>query len=123
MCNHLMGYDNFLMAMAMGEDKTNWLMDKILDMKIQFWDAVLDKFGEHIDIVKELDDMGTQMNLWISPEMYQEMIKPRLCKLIRFIKSKKPDVKIMMHSCGSIFTIIPDLIEAGVEILNPIQYR
>ena len=122
MCNHLMGYDNFLMAMAMGEEQAHWLMDKILEMKMEFWDTVLDKFGDRIDIVKELDDLGTQMNLWISPEMYQEWIKSRLTQLIRFIKSKKPEVKIMMHSCGSIFTILPDLIDAGVEILNPVQY-
>ncbi|MBA7550035.1 hypothetical protein ES705_42541 [subsurface metagenome] len=54
--------------------------------------------------------------------MYQDLIKPRLVKLIRFIKNKKPDVKMMMHSCGAIFKIIPDLIDAGVEILNPLQY-
>ena len=56
-----------------------------------------------------------------SPDMYQDLIKPRLVKLIRFIKNKKPDVKMMMHSCGAIFKIIPDLIDAGVEILNPLQ--
>lgn len=122
MANHLMGYDNFLMSMAMNEEKAILLLDKILESKMQFWDATLDRFGDRIDIVKELDDMGTQMNLWISPEMYRDMIKPRLVELIRFIKSKKPDVKIMMHSCGAIFSIIPDLIDAGVEILNPIQY-
>lgn len=122
MCNMLLGYENFLLSMAMNEDKAYWLLDKILDMKIQFWDTVLDRFGDRIDIVKELDDLGTQLNLWISPKMYQEMVKPRLIKLIRFIKSKKPEVKIMMHSCGSIFKIIPDLIDAGVEILNPVQY-
>lgn len=122
MCNHLMGYDNFLISMTMNEEKAIWLLDKIVDMKIQFWDTVLDRFGTRIDIVKELDDIGTQTSLWIAPEMYQEMIKPRLVKLIRFIKSKKPDVKIMMHSCGAIFSIIPDLIDAGVDIINPVQY-
>jgi uroporphyrinogen decarboxylase len=122
MSNHLMGYDNFLMAMMMEEEKTTWLLDKITDMKIQFWDEVLERFGDRIDVVKELDDMGTQANLWIAPEMYQDLIKPRLEKLIRFIKNKKPGVKMMMHSCGSVFPIIPDLIDAGVDILNPVQY-
>ncbi len=122
MSNHLMGYENFMIAMAMGEDRATWLLDKILDLKMQFWSSVFDRFGDRIDIVKELDDMGTQSNLWISPEMYQELIKPRLIKLVHFIKSRKPEVKMMMHSCGSIFAIIPDLIDAGVEILNPVQY-
>ena len=122
MSNHLMGYDNFLMSMIMYEEKATWLLDKITEMKMQFWDTVLDRFGDRIDVVKELDDMGTQMNLWIAPEMYQDLIKPRLTKLVEFIKDKQPGVKMMMHSCGSIFPIIPDLIDAGVDILNPIQY-
>jgi uroporphyrinogen decarboxylase len=122
MSNMLSGYENFMMSMAMGEEKASWLLDKILDLKMQLWDTVLDRFGHRIDVVKELDDMGTQANLWISPEMYRDLIKPRLTKLIRFIKSKQPGVKLMMHSCGSIFQIIPDLIDAGVEILNPVQY-
>jgi uroporphyrinogen decarboxylase len=122
MSNMLSGYENFMMSMAMGEEQTSWLLDKILDLKMQFWDTVLDRFGDRIDVVKELDDMGTQVNLWISPEMYRDLIKPRLVKLIRFIKSGKPAVKMMMHSCGSIVKIIPDLIDAGVDILNPVQY-
>ena len=122
MSNHLMGYDGFLMSMMMYEEKAIWLLDKITEMKMQFWGTVLDRFGDRIDIVKELDDLGTQMNLWISPEMYRDLVKPRLTKLVDFIKSKKPGVKMMMHSCGSIFPVIPDLIDAGVDILNPIQY-
>lgn len=122
MSNMLSGYENFMMSMAMGEERASWLLDKILDLKMRFWETVLDHFGNRIDVVKELDDMGTQVNLWISPEMYRDLIKPRLVKLIRFIKSKKPGVKMMMHSCGSIVKIIPDLIDAGVDILNPVQY-
>lgn len=121
-CNQLMGYDSFLMAMALSEDRASYLLDKTLEMKIEFWDEVLTRFGDRIDIVKELDDMGTQINLLISPDMYREHIKPRLRKLVDFIKQKNPDVKMMMHSCGSVSKIIPDLIDCGVEILNPVQY-
>ncbi len=121
-CNQLMGYDTFLMAMALAEDRAIWLLDKMLEMKIEFWDEVLNRYGANIDIVKELDDMGTQINLLISPDMYRQYIKPRLKKLVEFIKSKKPDVKMMMHSCGSVSKIIPDLIDCGIEILNPVQY-
>jgi uroporphyrinogen decarboxylase len=121
-CNQLMGYDVFLMAMALGERKADYLMDRILELKMQFWDEVLARFGDRIDILKQLDDMGTQANLLISPEMYRQSIKPRLKHLIDFIKGKAPHVKMMMHSCGSIRKIIPDLIDCGVEILNPVQY-
>ncbi|MDC7235627.1 MAG: uroporphyrinogen decarboxylase family protein [Spirochaetales bacterium] len=122
MCNQMMGYDQFLIAMALGEKKADYMLDKILDLKMNFWDEVLERFGDRIDIVKELDDLGTQINLLLSPEMYQDKIKPRLTKLVNSIKKKAPHVKMMMHSCGSIRKVIPDLIDAGVEILNPIQY-
>ncbi|VGO22021.1 uroporphyrinogen decarboxylase family protein [Pontiella sulfatireligans] len=121
-CNQLMGYDNFLAAMALSEPKADYLMDRILELKMQFWDEVLTRYGDRIDIVKELDDMGSQINLLISPEMYRQLIKPRLKKLVDFIKTKAPHVRMMMHSCGSVRKIIPDLIDCGVEILNPVQY-
>ena len=122
MCNHLMGYDKFLISLAFREQRALFLLDKILEMKLQFWDEALDRFDSQIDIVKELDDMGTQADLLISPDMYDEHIKPRLAKLVQFIKSKSPHVKFLLHSCGSIRKIIPSLIEVGVDILNPVQY-
>ncbi|MBN1671502.1 MAG: hypothetical protein JXR37_10740 [Kiritimatiellae bacterium] len=122
MGNHVMGYEHFLVALGMGEAKAVRLMDKVLELKIAFWDEVLGRFGGRIDVVKELDDLGTQFDTMISPEMYAALIKPRLAELVRFIKSKAPHVKMMMHACGSMAKMIPHLIEAGVEILNPLQY-
>ena len=57
----------------------------------------------------------------ISPHTYRTLIKPRQKLLFEFIKKKAPDIKIMFHSCGSIKPLIPDLIEAGIDILNPVQ--
>lgn len=122
MCNHLMGYDVFLVLMAMRDPAADYILDKVTDCKMQLWDEVLTRYGDKIDIVKELDDIGTQESLFLSPEDYRYFIKPRLKKLVRFIKSKAPHVKMMMHSCGSIKPLIPDLIDCGIEILNPIQY-
>ena len=121
-CNQLMGYDVFLISLALNKPKAAYLMDRILELKIAFWDEVLSRFGDRIDIVKELDDMGSQINLLISPDMYRAEIKPRLKQLVEFIKGKAPHVKMMMHSCGSVRKIIPDLIDCGIEILNPVQY-
>jgi len=122
MCNQLMGYDKFLIALALREERAFWLLDKIVEMKMEFWDEALSRFGADVDVVQELDDMGTQLDTFISPDMYRSDIKPRLTKLVDFIKGKAPHVRMMMHSCGSIRRVIPDLIDAGVEILDPIQY-
>ena len=96
-------------------------MDKMLEMKMQFWDAILGKWGDKLDIVQEQDDMGTQTGLLISPELYRKMIKPRQKILFDHIKKKAPHIKIFFHSCGSIRPIIADLIEVGADILNPVQ--
>jgi len=122
MGNHLMGYENFLIALGTGDAKAARLMDKVLELKLAFWDEVLSRFGDRLDIVKELDDLGTQFNTMISPETYAQLVKPRLRELVRFIKGKAPHVRMMMHSCGSMSKMIPHMIEAGVEILNPLQY-
>ncbi len=66
------------------------------------------------------DDLGTQMSTWVKPEMFRSEIKPYLRQLYDFIHSKT-DAVVFMHSCGSVFDIIGDLIDCGVDALNPIQ--
>jgi uroporphyrinogen decarboxylase len=122
MCNHLMGYDVFLVLMALRDPAADYILDKVTEEKMELWDEILTRYGDKIDIAKELDDLGTQVSLFLSPDDYRHFIKPRLKKLVNFIKSKSPDIKMMMHSCGSIKPLIPDLIDCGIEILNPIQY-
>ena len=122
MCNQLMGYDQFLMALALREERAFWLLDKLLEMKMELWDEVLGRVGDQLDVVKELDDMGTQLDLFISPEMYRSDVKPRLARLVSFIKERAPNLHMMLHSCGAVRKVIGDYLDAGVEILNPVQY-
>lgn len=117
----LEGYEDFLMDLAFDPDKTSYIMDRVLELKINYFDTLLNEIGDQVHIVRELDDLGGQQGLLISPEMYREFIKPRQKKLFDFIKQKAPGVKIHFHSCGSVYHIIPDLIEVGVDIINPVQ--
>jgi uroporphyrinogen decarboxylase len=80
----------------------------------------LDEAGPGLDIIKIGDDLGSQDNLLISPTLYREILKPVHADLIAFIKSKTK-AKVFFHSDGDIFDLIPDFIEIGVDILNPIQ--
>ena len=73
-----------------------------------------------MQVVAQGDDLGTQKATWIDPEMHRKDIKPYHQALYDFIHSKT-NAKVFMHSCGSVFDLIPDLIECGVEALNPIQ--
>lgn len=120
--NFLRGYENFLCDLALHPKLVESLLDKILELKINYWDAVLTELGTLVQIVLEQDDLGTQTGLIISPKMYRTFIKPRQKQLFDFIKRKAPGVKIFFHSDGAICPIIPDLIEVGVDILNPIQF-
>ena len=115
------GYEEMFTDLAFAPEKVNYILDHILDLKLNYFETLLSEVGEQIHIVRELDDLGSQQGLLISPEMYREYIKPRQKILFDFIKRKAPGVKLLFHSCGSIYPIIPDLIEIGVDILNPVQ--
>jgi len=67
------------------------------------------------------DDMGEQSSLLISPELWREYFKPRMAKIIMELKKIKPDIKIAYHSDGCVYDIISELIEIGIDVLNPIQ--
>ncbi len=114
------GFDQFPIDLMADKKFAHALLDKITEIDIGFWDAELSAVGDYVDVVCQGDDLGMQIGLQISPEIYREMIKPYHKKLYSFIRSKTK-AKIWMHSCGSVYDIIPDLIEVGVEVLNPVQ--
>lgn len=97
------------------------LIGKLADLKIEFWDAALSELSDVVDIVGEGDDYGTQQSQLIDPEQFREYYKPHFVRVLKFIKEKAPNVKIMFHSCGNVRPIIPDLAEMGVDILNPVH--
>jgi uroporphyrinogen decarboxylase len=78
--------------------------------------------GEYVDVVAVSDDLGGQNALLFSPDLFRKVYKPRLSRLIAHIKKLKPGIYVYMHSDGAIFDIIPDLIEAGIDALNPVQF-
>lgn len=115
----LRGIDNLLMDMALRPEMAHWLMDRFTDFYLAFFDRMLTAARGRIDIVRAADDLGTQRGLFFSPEMFRTFIKPRLQKLIDMTHSH--GVKFLFHSCGAILPLIEDLIEIGVDILDPLQ--
>jgi len=114
-------YLNFYEDLGGNQSLACSLMDKLTDIKINFWDMALEEIGDLIDIIAELDDLGGQDGTLISPEMYRKLVKPRHKRLFSFIKEKAPNPYLLLHSDGSLYDIIPDLIGIGVDILNPVQ--
>jgi uroporphyrinogen decarboxylase len=114
------GYPDWMMMLSSEEDRARRYLDKFLDLKIRFYDAIFEAYGDLIDVICENDDLGTQNSTWISKEMFQRMIKPYWKILFDHIKSKS-NAKIFLHCCGSVSSLIPDLIDMGLDILNPVQ--
>lgn len=118
----LRSIDQFLMDLALQPEMAEYLLDQVMEFKLGYWEMVLDRFGDRIDVVVESDDIGTQTSLLISPKMYRKFIKPRHKLILDFIHAHT-SAKVFFHSCGAIRPIIPDLIEIGVDILNPVQFN
>jgi uroporphyrinogen decarboxylase len=115
-----MGLPNFLMALVAEPEFASRLMDQITDIYIESCNNYLDEVGQYIDVFTFWDDVCTQDGWLIRPDLYRKMIKPKQKRLVDAIK-KKTDAKLFYHSCGATFDLVPDLIEIGFDILNPVQ--
>jgi uroporphyrinogen decarboxylase len=105
--------------MATQPEMAHWLMDHLTDFYLDFFDRMLTAAKGQIDILRTADDLGTQRGLFFGPEMFRTFIKPRLKKLTDMTHSH--GVKFLFHSCGAIQPLIDDLIEIGIDILDPLQ--
>lgn len=115
---YLRSMEQLMVDMLLDKEKATYLIDKILEINthraVQYAKAGCDMifFG---------DDIGMQSSIMMSIDMYVEWFKPRLTKLIKAVKAVNPDILVFYHSCGYVEPFIPHLIEAGVDVLNPVQ--
>lgn len=116
----LRGLNNFLEDLAFRERFARELLARVSDYMIRLYDHFLTAVGDYVQVVLTGDDVAMQDRLLISPSMYRKVLKPFHGKLWRFIK-QKTDAYLFVHSCGSVYPLIPDFIELGVDILNPVQ--
>ena len=96
------------------------LLDRMLDYALRLARSALDVVGRYVHVIKVADDLGTENTLIISPEHYRRFVKPRQKKFYDFLKEHS-EAKILLHSCGAISELIPDLVEIGVDAINPVQ--
>jgi len=114
------GWEDFLCDLYTEPKLAEALMEKILEFDLVIWGQLLDSVGDLLHVVCQGDDLAMQDRPIISPELYRKHIKKYHQQLYSFIRSKTK-AKIMHHSCGSVHDLIPDLIDCGVDILNPVQ--
>lgn len=123
MAQRVRGMANLMMDMASDEVLAGALLDKMVELKLRFWEMALPQLADVVDVVSEADDYGTQISQLISPRMFRRLMKPRLAVLFASIHRLAPDAKLFFHSCGSVRPLLPDFIEIGVDILNPVHVR
>lgn len=115
------GYEKFYIDLAINKDLVHYWLNKLTDAYIRDLEKFMNAVGKYINVIQFGDDLGTQEAPQISVNMYREMIKPYHQRQYEYVRNNYPHVKVFLHSCGAIYDLLPDLIDAGVEILNPVQ--
>jgi len=112
--------DNFLMDMITDQEKVSEMLDILVDMHLASLEKKCRTLGNIVDVIRFGDDLGMTSGPFMDPDTFRKLLKPRYKILCDYVK-KNSKMKIFLHSCGSIKQYIPDLIEAGFDILNPVQ--
>ena len=112
--------DNFLMDLYMDPDNVNKLLDKLLELHMAFLSKICNAVGDIVEVVKFGDDLGTNTGPFMPIEIYKEFFGSRHKIMTDYVKANT-SAHTMLHCCGGIYELIPGLIEAGFEIINPVQ--
>ncbi|HNX53237.1 MAG TPA: uroporphyrinogen decarboxylase family protein [Pontiellaceae bacterium] len=112
--------DNFLMDILAEPEEVEKLLDALMELHLKGLEKVCNAVGDVCDILRFGDDLGMTGGLFMPPDAYRELFKPRHTQLNAYVH-KHSNMKTFLHSCGSIYRVMPDLIEAGYDIINPVQ--
>lgn len=119
----IIGMENVLLLLAFEDARVEVLFDKLLELKLAFWDMALPELADVVDVVALFDDYGTQESQLISPAMFREQFKPRLKAQLDRVEALAPNAKRFFHSDGNVRPLLSDFIEVGVQVLNPVHIR
>jgi uroporphyrinogen decarboxylase len=112
--------DNFLMLLAGDPGAAHDFLDRLVDIHLKNLERFLGAVGPYIDVVLFGDDLGMQTGPQISPAMYRKFFQPRHAQMWKRAK-ELANVKVMLHCCGGVRELLPDLIDAGLDAINPVQ--
>jgi uroporphyrinogen decarboxylase len=117
---YLRGLEQAMVDLALQPELIEALAERITDWYVAFWDAALTQVGDTVDIVQMEGDLGDQRGPLFSPDLFRRLFKPRFRRIVDAIR-RRTSAKLLLHACGSVAWAIPDLIDMGVEVLNPVQ--
>ncbi len=117
----LRGIDNFLCDLLLDEKGVERLLDALMERHLRTLENVCRYVGDVCDVLRFGDDLGMDSGPFMQPEIYRRLFKPRHAVLTEYVH-RHSGMKTFLHSCGSLYRILPDLIEAGYDVLNPVQF-
>jgi uroporphyrinogen decarboxylase len=117
---YMFGVEQAFVNLAGNAPLVEAFTERLLEWQMAYWDMALTAVGGHVDLVQIGEDLGAQTGPMMSPAAFRRIYKPRLRRLVESIK-KKTGARVYLHSCGSIYRLLPDLIECGIQVLNPVQ--
>ena len=112
--------DNFMMLLGGDRERAHLFLARLTDLHLARLEQFLGAVGPFIDIIVFGDDLGMQMGPQMSPAMYRDFFKPHHRRMWQRAKELS-DVKVMLHCCGGVRELLPDLIDAGLDAINPVQ--
>jgi uroporphyrinogen decarboxylase len=113
--------DNFFVLLAGNPERAHQFLDKVVEMHLVNLERFLGAVGPFLDVVLFGDDLGMQNGPQISPKMYREFFQPREALMWKRARELAPHIKILLHCCGGVRELLPGLIEAGLDAINPVQ--
>lgn len=116
----LFGWERFMMEVALDSGIVNYALDKMVEGYMENLRLLVEALDGYVNIIQMGDDLGSQTATLLSPDMYRKVVKPRHTREYQFIRNKS-SIHVFLHACGSCYDVIGDLIDEGVEILNPVQ--
>jgi uroporphyrinogen decarboxylase len=117
----LFGYEKFFAFMVSDPELIHCWLEFLASTCIERLGKYMAVLGPYIDVIMMGDDYGFQGAPQMSPKMFRDLFKPYLVRVCQAVKKFAPNVKILLHSCGSVAPFIPDFIDAGIDALNPVQ--
>lgn len=120
MSTFLRGFEDWYVDTALNPELVGTLMDQILEIQMEMCRIILKEAGGEVEIVVNLDDLATQDRLLVSRPVFQRLLEPRLKRFYEFVKANTP-AKVLHHSCGAVGGLLGNLVEMGVDAVNPLQ--
>ncbi|MDP7285679.1 MAG: uroporphyrinogen decarboxylase family protein, partial [Dehalococcoidales bacterium] len=117
---YMRGFEDWFMDLAADKKLAAAFFDATVEHSMAISEEVLKECADLIDVVATGDDLGHQNGPIVSPELYRELLKPRHMKWFNLVR-KSTSAFVWLHSCGSVYRLLPDIIDLGVDIINPVQ--